>query len=876
MNDRKFSIAEAFNGRLFFSCGLIALSQVNFGMDQAAFSSTQAMEAFTRKFGEYDDDAEDYTINPSFLSLLNSLIFIGFAVGLVTGSFINRRFGRRMSMFVMCLWALVGATVLVTADNKAQMLAGRIVAYVYIGMELAVVPVLQSELVPARVRGFVVGTYQAGLLTGQLIMSLICRGTSVIEGDASWRIPLGLLYVIPSIVASLIWFMPESPRLLLMRDRPEKAFESLRKLRIGRFTDEEINQEFRELQDTINLTVDRGHWTEMFQGSNLRRTLITIGANVFMQITGQNFVNQYQTIFLKSLHTVNPFSMASINTAVNIFMTLVTMVLNDTTGRVPLMFSGAIIQTAALITMGSLGTIPSPTQPILKGITSMVTIFGVGYQLGWAPLSHVVAAEVPTSRLRDMTYALGACFNVVIQFAISFSIPYLLYAPYANLGAQVGFIFGGFAVCAVVFSWFCVPEVVAASQFNLALAEQHNCTNTCQNNLRKTLAIDNKILFGNATPDDTFYATADNFPTSAPGDLLKLQPLDRSIPGVGTNASIYLMQYTSIGLNGTRPVPATAFIALPLPLLPRTRPRTRPQQLPLIAYAHGFTGLTPPCAPSRTSTLSLLNLDTWSLLLSAGYAVVAPDYAGLGNNFTPHLAVNPVYNSEDVYFAVVAARNAFRGLFTSDWAAVGHSQGGGAVWGLNENPRVINNPNPNPGGNYLGGVAMAPAARLSHMLSAETGLLRAPVFAEGVFETVGAPVVPRVMTPEMRARAPLVRELGLCLVAVLGLGMDLEEEEQVVEEEAEVMDQVRAAAGWFEELYGAGGGKRAEAPLLVLQGLEDRSVLPEGTRDTVERAREVGNVVDVSWYPGVDHDGIVRASEAEWMRWLRGRFEGSI
>ena len=88
----------------------------------------------------------------------------------------------------------------------------------------------------------------------------------------------------------------------------------------------------------------------------------------------------------------------------------------------------------------------------------MIPIFGCGFSLGWAPLSHVVAAEIPTGRLRDQTYAFGAVFNVVIQFAVSFSIPYLLNAPYANLGSKVGFIFGTTAFFATAFAWTCIPE----------------------------------------------------------------------------------------------------------------------------------------------------------------------------------------------------------------------------------------------------------------------------------------------------------------------------------------------------------------------------------------------------------------------------------
>lgn len=157
-------VTGAFNRPLLLSCLLIVLSQVNFGLEQGAFSGTQAMTFFTIKFGKYNPTTKAYALEPFYLSLLNSLTYIGFAFGLVTGNTISRRYGRRMCMFTMCLWSLVGTTILVTAHSKPQMVVGRVISYIYIGMELSVVPIFQSELVPARVRGFVVCTYQIGLL----------------------------------------------------------------------------------------------------------------------------------------------------------------------------------------------------------------------------------------------------------------------------------------------------------------------------------------------------------------------------------------------------------------------------------------------------------------------------------------------------------------------------------------------------------------------------------------------------------------------------------------------------------------------------------------------------------------------------------------
>lgn len=75
------SITKHFNRTLALSCALIALSQMNYGFDNQAFSTTQSMTAFTREFGLYNPKTKQYAIPAYYLSLLNSLNYIGFAVG---------------------------------------------------------------------------------------------------------------------------------------------------------------------------------------------------------------------------------------------------------------------------------------------------------------------------------------------------------------------------------------------------------------------------------------------------------------------------------------------------------------------------------------------------------------------------------------------------------------------------------------------------------------------------------------------------------------------------------------------------------------------------------------------------------------------------
>lgn len=168
----------------------------------------------------------------------------------------------------------------------------------------------------------------------------------------------------------------KSPRWLLVQNRSEEALHSLKLLRQGRYTDEEIDEEFSEIQHSLSVTVEKGSAKELFVGStysnnlltlechghgpwlslpssasvnfnlaalayqsllcslgNLRRTLITIGVNIFLQLTGQNFSSVYGTIFIQSIGTINPFTMNTINIAVNIVTVLISQLMTDKVGR---------------------------------------------------------------------------------------------------------------------------------------------------------------------------------------------------------------------------------------------------------------------------------------------------------------------------------------------------------------------------------------------------------------------------------------------------------------------------------------------------------------------------------------------------------------
>ncbi|KAI8313040.1 MFS transporter fmqE [Colletotrichum sp. SAR11_59] len=469
-------ILKHFNRTLAVAFTVVAISTFNYGFDNAGYSTTQAMDAFQKQFGDQDPTTGKWKIPPTWLSLFNSLNYVGFAAGVIIGSLVSARWGRRWCMFGMSAWAVIPATIALTSSTREQIMAARILNYIYVGMELAVVPVYQSEIVPSEIRGFAVGSYQFSLMFGTLIVNSVCRGTSTLEGNASWRIPMGLFYVIPVIVMCLIFFIPEviprsstlwctktnllekSPRWLLTQDRVEEAHASLKKLRVGTITDAEIDEQFAALQYALKQEVEQGKYWELFKGVNLKRTAVVMVMNFFQQATGQAFASTYGAIFIKDIGTVNPFTMTIVNAIVNLVMVFIGLYLTDRVGRRPLLLIGAVLQFAAIVTMGSLGTVSDPSFAVKTGIVAMLTVFAASYVLAWAPLNYVVSTEIPALRLRDASQRTASMVNVLANFLVNFSIPHLLYTPGAGLGSKVGFIFAGILVLAFVFTWFCIPE----------------------------------------------------------------------------------------------------------------------------------------------------------------------------------------------------------------------------------------------------------------------------------------------------------------------------------------------------------------------------------------------------------------------------------
>jgi hypothetical protein len=161
---------------------------------------------------------------------------------------------------------------------------------------------LTTETLPfangIRIRGRIISVQQCFINLGILVAFFIQYGTSHIDGQAAWRLPIGLQMIVraPSTIAFNVgkltstqatitlhftmYFLPESPRWLVQNDRQEEALAALARLHAnGDVDDPYVRAELSEI--TAKIAWEKRNpppsYSQMLFGGEARRTWLGIG-----------------------------------------------------------------------------------------------------------------------------------------------------------------------------------------------------------------------------------------------------------------------------------------------------------------------------------------------------------------------------------------------------------------------------------------------------------------------------------------------------------------------------------------------------------------------------------------------------------------------
>ena len=355
-----------------------------------------------------------------------------------------------------------------------------------------------------------------------------------------------------------------------------------------------------------------------------------------------------------------------------------------------------------------------------------------------------------------------------------------------------------------------------------------------------------------ALPLTPFYDTPADLSASLPGDLLRAQPFDGySLP---PGAKAVRILYHSRDADG-RGVASSGVVLIPAGIPPAGG-------WPVIVWAHGTAGVARQCAPSLMKDV-YYGEEGLMPMVRAGFAVVAPDYHGLGTDGV-HQYVSKTAQGYDVVFAVPAARKAVSDL-GAKWVVDGHSQGGLAAWAVAE----LEHSRRDPG--YLGAVAVAPPSHLRTIL-VETGPSKDAGFYTDYLAWAVSALTPSFSPADMLTGPALSRYgdvtkggcfyyayasfLGDAAAPALNPGWDA----------------TPAARRFFDETEI--GTRPIGGELLVIAGEGDHTVPISGVRASVAEACRRGVRLQFRSYPGLDHDPTMENSTPDQLAWINDRFAG--
>ncbi|MGB3774777.1 MAG: sugar porter family MFS transporter, partial [Leeuwenhoekiella sp.] len=275
-----------------------------FGYDTAVISGTvSSLESFfVLPFGL------DETSASARLGFVVSSALIGCIIGGILGGVVSKALGRRNGLLLAASLFLVSALgsampeMFMEAIGEGNhtfiyyFISYRIVGGIGVGLASMLSPLYISEIAPAKVRGKLVSLNQFAIIFGMLIVYFVNYYIAG-QGDDSWLDTVGWRYMFASetipaaLFLILLFFVPDTPRSLVLKDKTTRALEVLTKVNGPEEAQKIINQ--------IQNTVDRSSGKLFSYGVPV--IVVGILLSVFQQFVGINVVLYYAPEIFKSM-----------------------------------------------------------------------------------------------------------------------------------------------------------------------------------------------------------------------------------------------------------------------------------------------------------------------------------------------------------------------------------------------------------------------------------------------------------------------------------------------------------------------------------------------------------------------------------------------
>ncbi|HET9473869.1 MAG TPA: sugar porter family MFS transporter [Steroidobacteraceae bacterium] len=342
-------------------------------------------------------------------------------------------------------------------DPITNFIGHRLFGGMGIGLASMLAPMYIAEIAPPSKRGSLVTYQQIAIVSGITISYFVNYFIKKFGGDGDsnwvhetgWRWMLACCAVPAGIFVLLLFFVPETPRGLMLKGKAEKANAVLKRLA----NESEAKIVLAEIDASLKETAGK-----LFSYGGL---VIVVGIllSAFQQLVGINAVLYYGPQMFENMGFKGDASFAQtvIMGIVMTAFTLVATVTVDKWGRKPLLILGALIMAVAMIALGFMFDAGS----VGLGALIVVCIYIAGFSLSWGPVVWVMLAEIFPNSIRDKAMAIAVAAQWFMNWVVTVTFNIMDGSTALNAAFNHGFaywLYGGFSVIAALFVWKFVPE----------------------------------------------------------------------------------------------------------------------------------------------------------------------------------------------------------------------------------------------------------------------------------------------------------------------------------------------------------------------------------------------------------------------------------
>jgi len=378
-----------------------------------------------------------------------------------TAGFVATKLGRRHCLWLACILCCISNVIMMATEDIGALYAGRFLIGLANGYFMTFSQLYIQESSPAKYRGWFLTIFQFFTSFGTLIGTIIDWATAERPDKSSYLIPLGMIYIVPLFLAVALFFIPESPRWLILTGKFEEGQKALAWLRpVGA----PVLDEAAEIRRAIEVEKEMGagvSFADMFKNRvDLRRTTIAVCSVTLQAASGSMFIIAYKAYFLRMAKVNDPFAMSNVLSVMGILAILFNSLIVVRFGRrrAILMIGLAVCGFFQLIIAIIYDKLGRDHKAAANTLVALTCLYMMSYNGMISSYAWLAGGEIPSQRLRSYTFGLAAAVGFFFAWLTTFTAPYFINPQSLDWGPKYGYIWFPSCIVGVVWVFIFLPE----------------------------------------------------------------------------------------------------------------------------------------------------------------------------------------------------------------------------------------------------------------------------------------------------------------------------------------------------------------------------------------------------------------------------------